>query len=82
MEHVFVEFRAGKMKLEGGRLVSDPRKGLVRLVKVCGWKEAQISQCEMWGCDLRQPTAMQPIVKVIPCAPTCLGVCDCQFSAL
>ena len=37
MEHVFVEFRGGKMKLEGGRLVSDPRKGLVRLVKV--WME-------------------------------------------
>lgn len=34
MEHVFVEFRAGKLKLEGGKLVPDSRKGVVRLVKV------------------------------------------------
>lgn len=33
MEHVFVEFRAGKLKLAEGKLLPDPRKGLVRLVK-------------------------------------------------
>ncbi|KXZ44701.1 hypothetical protein GPECTOR_63g29 [Gonium pectorale] len=33
MEAVLGEFRAGKLKLQAGQLVADPRKGLVRLVQ-------------------------------------------------
>lgn len=30
-----LEFRAGKMNLEGKRVVPDTRKGLVRIARVC-----------------------------------------------
>lgn len=34
MQEVLFEFKAGKMVANGTRVVPDPRKGLVRLVKV------------------------------------------------
>jgi hypothetical protein len=34
-QDVMCEFRAGKMSLEGTRVVPDTRKGLVRIGRVC-----------------------------------------------
>ena len=33
-QEVMLEFRAGKMHMEGKRVVADPRKGLVRIGRV------------------------------------------------
>lgn len=34
LQEVLLEFRAGKMHMEGTRVVADPRKGLVRIGRV------------------------------------------------
>jgi hypothetical protein len=34
-QETLLEFRAGKMLLEGKRVVPDARKGLIRIARVC-----------------------------------------------
>jgi hypothetical protein len=69
MEHLFVEFRAGKLKLEGNKLLPDPRKGLVRLVKVCtGWRR-----------DLGRGGQILGAVHLLP-VPSLMGLLDSASS--